>query len=241
MQLSTIKDESRRSFDGLANEYYNTLLHPTCENFRAASRILLRDWLSVRSLGTAVEVGCGASLLAEVLTERRQSLASVTLTDISPLMIAYSEKYVAAGAQVIVAPSDDLSLPSASQDSLVSCLGDPYNDLEFWNEAARVLKVGGRVFFTTPSFEWSKGFRSLLPPALQSKAEFVTAEGRRIWIPSIIIPEEAQKLLLERAGFKLLELRSVHSRNVPQPISSKLAFLGKSNIPIVTGFFAERQ
>jgi SAM-dependent methyltransferase len=241
MQLSTIKDESRRSFDGLASEYYNPLLHPTCENFRAASRLLIQEWLSGRSLGPAVEVGCGASLLAEILTERRQSLAPITLTDISPLMLAYSDRYEKAGAQIVVAASDDLPLPSGSQQSLVSCLGDPYNDLEFWNEAARVLKVGGQVFFTTPSFEWSKGFRALLPPTLQSKAEFVTAEGHRIWIPSRIIPEEAQKLLVERAGFKLLELRRVCLKSIPQPISSKLAFLGDSDVPIVTGFFAERQ
>jgi len=98
--------------------------HPTCENFRAASKLLIQEWLSNKTLGSAVEVGCGASLLAEVLTERRQSLASITLSDISPLMLAYSNRYVKAGAKLVQASAEDLPLPAGSQESLVSCLGD---------------------------------------------------------------------------------------------------------------------
>jgi ubiquinone/menaquinone biosynthesis C-methylase UbiE len=239
MQISTLKDEGRRSFDGLASEYYDPMAHPTCENFRAASRLLIQEWLSDRTPGPTVEVGCGASLLAEVLTERHQSLASITLSDLSPLMLAHSNGYEKMGAKLVLASSDDLPLPTGSQESLVSSLGDPYNDQEFWKEAARVLKVGGQVFFTTPSFEWSKSFRALLPPTLRSKAEFVTAAGHKIWIPSIIISEEAQKPLMERAGFRLVESRRVCLKSIPPPISRKLVFLG-DNVPIVTGFFAER-
>jgi ubiquinone/menaquinone biosynthesis C-methylase UbiE len=238
MQISTLKDEARRSFDGLAGEYYDPIVHPTCENFRAASKLLLQEWMSDRTLGPTAEVGCGASLLAEVLAERRQSLDSVTLIDISPMMLAHSRGYEEMGAKLVVAPSEALPLPPDSQESVVSCLGDPYNDSEFWKEAARVLKVGGQVLFTTPSFEWSKRFRALLPPTLQSKAEFITSAGHTIWIPSIIVSEEEQKLLMERAGFKLVESRRVCLKSIPPPISKKLAFLGDST-PIVTGFFAK--
>lgn len=196
--------------------------------------------MSAQEIFPVVEVDCGASLLAEVLAEQNEPLDLVTLTDISPRMIAYSKRYEEMRAQLVVAPADDLPLPTGSQRSVVSCLGDPYNDPGFWSEARRVLKPGGQVFYTTPSFEWANRFRAFLPPTLQSKAEFVTSEERRVWIPSKIVTEENQKLLIESAGFRLLELKHVPLGGVPQPISSKLGFLGREDEPVLTGYIAER-
>jgi SAM-dependent methyltransferase len=241
MQISTMSEESRRSFESLAGEYYDPLSHPTCGNFRAASRLALTEWLSETGGRNAfTEVGCGASLLAEVLVEKRQSLDSVTLTDVSPRMISYSKCYENMGAHLFVAPADHLPLPTASQQSVVACLGDPYNDLGFWNEAARILRADGQVFFTTPSFEWANRFRRSLPASLQTKAEFITSKGKRVWVPSIIVSEEKQRNLIESAGFRLLYLRHLSLRAVPPPVSSKLAFLRQGEEPVLTVYLAKR-
>jgi SAM-dependent methyltransferase len=136
--------------------------------------------------------------------------------------------------------ADELPLPDASQRSLLASLGDPYNDQNFWKEVARVLQPGGQALFTTPSFEWANRFRASLPTPFQSAAQFITAEGRKVWIPSRIFTEEVQKDLIESAGLKLLELRGVSLSKVPPPISRKLALLEDGDKTILTGYLTER-
>jgi hypothetical protein len=96
----------------------------------------------------------------------------------------------------------------------VSILGDPYNVPKFWVEAARILGPGGLMLFATPSIEWSTAFRKSLTETLQSKAEFVTRDGRHVWIESIVRPRAEQTRMIENAGLNVVSVESVTLSNL---------------------------
>src|ERR1700728_1042873 len=149
------------SYDLIAQEYYDPKRHPTCANFRDASRILLRRWLAPTPTQARIcDVGAGRSLSAEILREERRSLGLLVLVDQSRPMLAYSEGWRGDGATLCVASASALPYSSEYFDVVASSLGDPYNLDSFWAEIHRVLKIGGKCFFTTPSYDWAQAFRS---------------------------------------------------------------------------------
>src|SRR5216683_2735662 len=92
------------SYELVAQEYYDAERHPTCANFREASRLLFRRWLSlVPNRKLICELGAGKSLLAEILTEALRSLDTVTLVDESPSMLAYSRALKEVGVRLDLA------------------------------------------------------------------------------------------------------------------------------------------
>jgi SAM-dependent methyltransferase len=237
---SSHQEESRSAFEALAREYYDPDKHPTCANFRAASRLLLVRWLQKILDTPACEVGSGSSLLAEILVERDYPLQSVTLTDVSPKMLAHSLRFKSLGAGLEIAAANELPFSPDTQAMVVSSLGDPYNNLEFWEEAARVLIPRGHIFFSTPSFEWAAAYRIALPQPLQARAEFEATNGKNIWIPSVVLPEEKQKNLIESAGFEVVSIEFVSLRDLQPPISSKLSVLNSAQAAVVTGYLARK-
>jgi SAM-dependent methyltransferase len=238
---SNHREESRSAFEALASEYYDPVRHPTCANFRAASRLFLVSWFQKAFDIPACEVGSGLSLLAEILVERDYPLRAVTLTDVSPKMLTHSLRFKSLGARLEIAAANELPFAGNSQATIISSLGDPYNDLEFWEEAARVLIPGGHIFFSTPSFEWASAYRIALPHPLQARAEFDATNGKKIWIPSVILPEEEQKHMIESAGLEVTSMEFIALRDIQSPISPKLSVLHYARAAILTGYIARKR
>jgi ubiquinone/menaquinone biosynthesis C-methylase UbiE len=271
-------------YEKIAEEYYNETAHPTCANFREASRLILEDWIGRLSpsrprialdassdwhayflsnkSGSAFnllaaedelnllpsinpnhegpnsllcEVGAGASLLAEILSQHDRGLDDLLITDASEKMLSKSHRWVDEGAMLENAPADNLPLPDSSCGLLVSSLGDPYNTSEFWKEVHRVLHPSGDVLFTTPAYEWASRFRD---DTQEGYAKFILQSGEEVRVPSYIYPDTAQKELITSASLSVEEIRTVPLSEIGSEfISPKLRVDGEE-LPVVTGYWA---
>ena len=223
----------------VAREYYDSDRHPTCANFRDASKALIRHFIgSVDVRGDSwVEVGSGNSVLAEIFVETGRSLTTLLLTDSSPEMLQYSNQWQALGAKLVVAPANDLPVESASVDACVSSLGDPYNNSDCWAEVYRCLRPGGHVFFTTPAFEWASSYRSRHRYPLR-ESEFLLASGVEVTLPSVVLPEERQLALFDANGLSVVSVARFDASQLTGRVSPKLLRDGRTNGTVVVGYHA---
>lgn len=235
--MCTVNQPKIASYEALASEYYDANRHPTCHNFREASRLVVRRWMAETQFpGESIcEVGAGKSLAAEILEELGLSVEGLLITDASPSMLAYSSGWSQKGVHTVVAPADEIPVASASTSLVVSSLGDPYNQPSFWREANRVLEPGGYLIFTTPSYEWAAEFRSSSGPAMLAAAEFETADGDHLFVPSYVYPEHEQTIHIKEAGLRLVEITHVPLSWLAGRISSKLRVVERDT-SIVTGY-----
>lgn len=224
------------TYDPVAVEYYDQTAHPTCFNFNRLSRLYLEErFPEPWDASEIVEVGAGDSAVAALLHARGYGLEGLAITDASAAMAAHSNRWRAEGATVSVIPAQNLGGSDNRFSMLVSSLGDPYNTPEFWREAHRVLKPGGRLLFTTPSFEWSRRFRRAT--ALHS-AEFVVGGHKVLELPSFVMPLAAQFGMMEAAGFSAIHFESLgfDRLDLAEPLSSKLRVFGADYTSFIWGF-----
>lgn len=227
------------TYEDVASEYYDSRRHPTSANFREASQYFLRSWLDslLDTSGWMVEVGAGDSLVAQELGRRRLPMNRLLVTDSSGLMLSYSDRWRKDGVVLTLSDANRLALKSSSAGSIVSILGDPYNESRFWNEVRRVLRPGGLALFTTPSFEWASAYREATKsdPGL---AEFELRDGRRRQLASRILTPEEQISEVESAGLTVKEVSEVPMRCLRGPLSPKILCLRGPESSLVTGFVA---
>jgi SAM-dependent methyltransferase len=224
-------------YEDIAAEYYDAIRHPTSANFRQASALVLAEVLPGRvgPDSNVAEVGCGDSLLMEVLADRGLEVGRATLTDSSPTMLSYSEHWRGPGVHLVLADAEHLPFADESQDLVVSVLGDPYNTEPFWQELGRTLAVGGHAVYTTPSFEWSRGFRGEAEQAV-----FDRRDDEDMAVSSIVLPPDEQEARIERAGLALRQRIDVPLRSITGQISPKLGVLRNPDAAVVTGYVAEK-
>jgi SAM-dependent methyltransferase len=221
------------SYEDLAGDYYDSQLHPTCANFREASLSLLIPWL--RGLATAgasiLEVGAGSSIVSEWLAGDKRRVERFVAADLCWNMLRYSLDQ-GTSAELVVCDAQQLPFTSNSFDIVVSSLGDPYNTIQFWNEAKRVLKKGGHVLFTTPSFEWAQQFRNG-----EKRAEFEMSSGEVLAVPSYVLSEEDQCVLIRNSGLTPVRISQVDENQLKNtPRSPKL-----QPGPIVSLYVAQKK
>ena len=226
------------SYELVAREYYDAQRHPTCANFRDGSRILFRRWLKFfDSRSQICEIGAGKSLLAEVLSEEHCALDTLILVDESPSMLAYSEAWRQDGVKLDLAPATALPYASESFDVVVSCLGDPYNTTSFWIEAHRVLRSGGKCFFTTPSYDWAAAYREVTNTDSMHNSEFELKDGSRVCLPSHIYAEHEQVQLIQSAGLTVSQVLNVSVKELPDKnLSPKLVLSRGPMASVVSGY-----
>lgn len=231
-------DDYLDTYEDIAQEYYDSIRHPTCANFYEASVYLLNLWLKHLHVnnGWLCEVGSGKSLLAEKLNKQNMALDHLILVDSSPSMLKYSNQWASKGTQLILGDAVKLPFASGSLALLVSSLGDPYNEYNecsFWEEVYRVLRPGGISLFTTPSFDWASEYRD---EDYMMQAEFKLLNGRKVWVPSWIYPKDRQLKIFRDSGLLVKEVSQVsRSALMSEPISPKL-LIGENDKCIVTGY-----
>src|ERR1700735_627719 len=117
------------TYEEIALEYYDVRRHPTCANFREATRIALRRFIGRfgSEKQTICEVGAGRSILVEELTRFHLHAEKILLIDSSPSMLKYSERFREKRISRSEGDATQLHLKSRSVEILVSSLGDPYN------------------------------------------------------------------------------------------------------------------
>lgn len=229
----TISETPIGAYDLLAAEYYDSRQHPTCANFREASRNLLDRLTPDVPASRCCEVGAGDSLLAEVIARRDQDLRGLSLTDAHWAMLEYSRRWEQFGAVLSIAEAARLPLPDASLGLLVASLGDPYNNDGFWSEVARVLEPDGLCLFTTPAWAWASSFRA--DGQLLVRAEFQLRDLRIIEVPSYVRPPSEEIQLIESHDLRVVHIEHIERAMVHEPVSHKLRMLTPDE-PVVTGF-----
>ena len=241
------------SYTDLAEEYYERDRHPTSSNFRDGSRTLLKSWLFDSFLsqhlpvgfhGTEIsicEVGAGDSLVAEILADEGYPLCPLLITDASPEMLEYSEAWEEQGAKIQVASAESLPLPSSSINLWVSVLGDPYNNINFWREASRVLREDGWMIYTTPSFEWASLFRDQVGSPGFNFAEFTLRGGETASVPSIIFSRGEQEELITSVGLSVLDFKNVRLKDLPSDYISPKLQVDSENLPVVAGYLIQNR
>jgi SAM-dependent methyltransferase len=208
-QSESTVDVRLGSYADLAAEYYDLKRHPTCANFREASAVFLAEELSTFSPreGLVAEIGAGRSLVAELVPPAVLGQRQLALIDISCEMLAHSMSWLSAGALGIIADAHQLPVDNGCFELIVVVLGDPFNDQEFWYEVARVLRPGGLCLFSVPAFSWAQAFRASL--SRLDLAEFVTANGETLALPSLIPPADRQQEMIKTAGLVVLRQRTI--------------------------------
>jgi len=219
------------TYELLAAEYYDVLRHPTCANFRDASRGLLRRLVPDVRPASTCEVGCGDSLLAELLAARRRDLMGLLLTDAHPSMLEYSRRWAPAGAELAVARATSLPVADAALELVVASLADPYDDDDLWSEMRRVLGPGGSCIVTTPSSAWATRFRTAGDPP--DTARFELADGGSVLVRSQIRPVAQQRELIERHDLTVTSVAELALDELAQPISRKLRSLDGDDAVVV--------
>lgn len=227
------------NYSAVAAEYYDHKLHPTCYDFCRFSRFYLESMLAPDDVARPIlEVGAGDSVVASILNGRNQTLHGLEITDASKQMLAYSTKWSSLGAQLRVAPADELDRPDRSTALIIASLCDPYNTPKFWIEAARVLEEGGRIIATIPSYRWATRYRG---DRHISTAEFVLTNGQKVRLPSFIFDLRSQLDIFESAGLHLINFFDVGPAESGLEITSpKLNAPDETNLSVIWGFSVKK-
>jgi ubiquinone/menaquinone biosynthesis C-methylase UbiE len=239
----TRTSDETQTYDVIAQEYYDAQLHPTCSNFNQLSRVYLNRHLDVFLRRRPVlEIGAGHSAVAELLQAAGAPLRGVLITDSSSGMLSHSSKWAAQGAEFSVTNAEHMDATSESFDVLVSSLGDPYNTIQFWAEAARVLRRNGIAIFTTPSFQWAVRYRAVHGHGLLDKAEFRLQDGSQVLVPSKILPLRGQIEMIESAGLVVVDFQDLGADELDgsERRSPKTEVFGNEPSSLIWGFIARK-
>jgi ubiquinone/menaquinone biosynthesis C-methylase UbiE len=231
-----------RPYDLVANEYYDPHRHPTCANFREASKQVISTFLrecAIEDGQVQIEVGAGASVLAEIVVEAGGGLEDTYLTDSSLSMLLYSSLYRRQGASLVLGDATNLPFKGEAANLLVSSLGDPFNTIDFWHEVSRVLRPGGKAIFTTPAYDWAAWFRSG-QSAVGHCALFELRDGARVPTPSHIHSQYEMNERFSRVGLRLRRYQLVRASELTTELSKKLLRENGASAPVLEGYLLDK-
>lgn len=231
------------TYEILAKEYYDSIRHPTCANFREASKSLLTKLIVNFKLENKVicDVGAGKSVVFELL-RHKADLHNLFLLDSSTSMLAYSQQALKYGAHFTIGDASNMPFRSNTLDILISSLGDPYNMPNFWKESNRVLMKNGIMIFTTPAYEWATFFRKSYNSDSINWAEFKLKDGGLILVPSYIYSHNQQLDIFDKNGFIVKQIEHARVSDLKsRKLSPKILINPHQNIEIVTGYLLVKQ
>ena len=236
-------NHSKASYKDISHEYYDSNHHPTCANFRKASLYIIRKWLNKIDIKNSClcEIGAGKSLLAEILTSRDRAKSQLIIMDSALSMLTYSLQWANGRTHLVTGDALNLPITSESLDLIVSSLGDPYNEFEFWQEAHRTLRTQGVLIFTTPAYDWAVAFRSKNEIGDMMLAEFELSKGKRVFVPSWIYPRADQIAMIEKSGLFVQEYAKVPLFALKsERLSPKLLSERGSDASVVEGYLVTK-
>jgi hypothetical protein len=223
-----------RSYDDVASEYYDEDLHPTCADFRLASRIYLRKLFELSHPdGRIADVGCGRSLVANFRKEQ------LVLIDKSARMLAQN-LFALETLETRLIDVEKESIGASEFDWIFAILGDPYNTPEAWHNLAEGLKVGGQCVFIVPASEWARKFRLESVGEKPNLARFLTSKGEIVFLPSLVVEPEIQKNMIANAGLHLVAIERVLVGDLPFVRSPKISKVLSGNQCLLDVYRAKR-
>jgi SAM-dependent methyltransferase len=234
MLKRALREEFLSSYAAVASEYYDENCHPTCRNFRDASRAFVQASLDGHSLrGLTLEVGAGQSLLGELSEFAGLRPERLLLLDSSIEMLSHSQRFEGM-AHLVVSDACRLPFADKSISLIVAALADPFNVEAFWLEVARCLRIGGRCLFTTPSYEWASSFRLSSRNEQEGAAYFELKNGQRLYLPSIVKSPIEQEKMIHDVGLEVSKVSNLTVDMISGPHSKKI----QDCESVVTGYIA---
>lgn len=184
----------RNAYERVSVEYYRRDLHPTCANLRDCTEYGLRaiERLVFGEGRLFCEVGCGLSMLGNSRVFHDSVVVGV---DLNAGILSH------AAPPVIRADVFALPFGNACLDGIFGSLIDPYNTEEFYREALRVLRPGGRLVFSVPDIEWVRYNRT--KEGIQQQVAILSlADGSGARLPSYVYENNEQIAMLDQIGFQ---------------------------------------
>lgn len=204
----------RASYEDVAAEYYDESRHPTCADFRQASRWYLeRLFEQERPDGRLADVGCGLSLISEFTSD------NLVMVDESRAMLEMNFHHLEKRKVNIV----EMPFGNSEFDWIFAILADPYNEIAAWANIAKALKRRGECVFVVPSFCWASKFRNSSKNELPGKARFDLFSGVSLFLPSNILLPEEQKVLISASGLESYRLDHVRVGDLAEIKSAKIS------------------
>jgi SAM-dependent methyltransferase len=182
------------AYDALAAEYYDQS-HVTSRNFDATTKVAATDWRKRLPDDLVLEPGAGRGRVGEFLGAPPERVVQL---DSSAEMLALSDREPA--LLHVLHDAEELPFPDAEFRCVAAFLCDGFLGLNFLGEAKRVLKPGGVLFGTTPSYEWGSALRELLDIDIMT-TRFVLKAGGSTTVPSFLYPRAQLEDMLARVGF----------------------------------------
>jgi SAM-dependent methyltransferase len=215
----------------VASEYYDERLHPTCADFRDASRIFLKAFFQrEKPEGQIADLGCGLSLLSEVV------LDNLILVDSSAQMLDRN----GSAAEKRLVDVEANSFGDAEFDWIFAILADPYNLGSAWSNIARALKSGGRCLFIVPSHWWVSQFRSSATGEQTGYARFDRSDNSSVLLPSKVYSQVEQVSLIRSVGMHTIDCGHVFVRELTNVRSRKIFEFLANDDPLLDVYYAER-
>lgn len=224
------------AYDVLAAEYYDAG-HITSRNFDATTKVAATDWRDGLPEGLVLEPGAGRGRVGEFLGAPPDRVVQL---DSSANMLALPDREAA--LLRVLHDAEELPFPDAEFGCVAAFLCDGFLGLNFLHEAKRVLKPGGVLYGTTPSYEWGSKLRELLGIDTMN-TRFVLTSGRQILAPSFLYRQAQLREMLIRAGFAGdVELREHPLPSGTADVSRDIAIpaenlgVGVDELPILCSF-----
>jgi SAM-dependent methyltransferase len=219
------------TYNDVASEYYDEQLHPTCADFREASRAFLREFFR-REMprGRIAEIGCGISLLSELAPD------DLVLVDSSAKMLNKNQNM----AEKRLLNVESSSFGEREFDWVFAILADPYNSKAAWQNIARALKHRARALFVVPSHYWASHFRSVAGGERDGFARFDRADSSSVFLASAIYSREEQLALIRSADLAVLECNHVPVQAINRIRSRKISEFLSNDDPILDSYYVQK-
>jgi hypothetical protein len=220
------------SYEEVAAEYYDSKLHPTCADFRSASKFFLEAFfLGNRPAGRIADIGCGLSLLNDFVSE------DLVLVDSSAQMLDRND----GGAEKRLLNLEKQSFGRSEFDWIFAILADPFNSRAAWKNICSALKDKGRCVFIVPSYYWASEFRSRVWEERSGFARFERADGSSVFLPSIVLPQIDQVRLIEAVGMRVISFSHVLVGDLLEVTSPKILGIVAKDQPILDIYCSEKR
>jgi SAM-dependent methyltransferase len=228
-------------YDKIAHEYYDPK-HVTSRNFdHATVQGLKTHPFALSPDGLVLEIGAGRGRAGEFLG---LDGTRVVQLDNSEAMLSLQSRE----ACLVRVLADACKIPLAAQQfaAVVGFLADPFLGLACLAEAHRMLRPGGGLLLTTPTYAWGKTLREGLGLDVMTTRFKQIGTETVLVLPSLLHSTDILRGMLVRIGFRDIEIYDHYLPPGEDPISPDIATVCSGDgivpgeLPIIHSIRAKR-